>query len=98
LVDLLAFHIVEVRVNWICFCVDEVAMKFGHFSFGCIEIADATYQHDAILDRGQILKRKKKPSKRFQNEFGHTPLSVEEDIPWKCKQLIIGTGEYAGCL
>ena len=73
-------------------------MKFGHFSFGCIEIGDATYQHDAILDRGQILKRKKKPSKPFQNEFGHTPLSVEEDIPWKCKQLIIGTGAYAGCL
>src|SRR5262249_49298229 len=69
-------------------------MKFGHFSFGCIEIGDATYQHDAIIDRGQILKRKKKPSKRFPNKVGHTPLSVEEDIPWKCKQLIIGTGAY----
>jgi len=69
-------------------------MKFGHFSFGGIEIDDATYEHDVVIDRGEVLKRKKKPSKRFQNEFGHTPLSVKEDIPWKCKQLIIGTGAY----
>ena len=42
----------------------------------------------------EILKRKKKPSKRFQDDFGHTPLSAEEYIPWKCRQLIIGTGAY----
>ena len=69
-------------------------MKFGRFSFGSIEVDGATYEHDLIIDRGEILKRKKKPSKRFQDQFGHTPLSVEEDIPWKCKQLIIGTGAY----
>jgi hypothetical protein len=69
-------------------------MKFGRFSFGSIEIDDATYEHDVVIDRGEILKRKKKASKRFQDEFGHTPLSVEEDIPRKCKQLIIGTGAY----
>jgi len=72
----------------------EVEMEFGHFSFGSVQIDDATYEHDVIVDRGEILKRKKKPSKRFQDEFGHTPLSVEEDIPWKCKQLVIGTGAY----
>src|SRR5207249_11206522 len=27
-------------------------------------------------------------------EFGHTPLSVEEEIPWKCQRLVIGTGAY----
>ncbi|MBZ5571825.1 MAG: MTH938/NDUFAF3 family protein [Acidobacteriia bacterium] len=69
-------------------------MKFGHFSFGCIQIDGTTYEHDVIIDHGKILKRKKKPSKRFQDEFGHTPLSVEEEIPWKCRQLIIGTGAY----
>jgi hypothetical protein len=26
-------------------------------------------------------KRKKKPSKKFRDAFGHTPLSVEEEIP-----------------
>ena len=25
---------------------------------------------------------------------GHTPVSVEERIPWKCRQLVIGTGRY----
>ena len=74
--------------------LSEVEMKFGHFSFGSIQIDDTTYEHDVIIDRGEILKRKKKASKRFRDEFGHTPLSVEEDIPWKCKQLIIGTGAY----
>ncbi len=69
-------------------------MKFDHFSFGSIRIDDRRYEHDVIVDRGGILKRKKKPSKRFQNQFGHTPLSVGEDIPWKCRHLIIGTGAY----
>ncbi len=27
-------------------------------------------------------------------EFGHAPLSIEEDIPWSCSQLVIGTGAY----
>src|SRR5919109_2119755 len=69
-------------------------MKFGHFSFGSLQIDDTTYEHDVIIDRGEILKRKKKPSKQFKEEFGHTPLSMEEDIPWKCRQLVIGTGAY----
>ena len=68
-------------------------MKFGHFSFGSIQIDDATYEHDVIIDRGEILKRKKKPLKRFRDDL-HTPLSVEEDIPWQCRQLVIGTGAY----
>jgi hypothetical protein len=42
-----------------------------------------------------VRKRKKKPSKKFRNEFGHTPVSVEEKIPWKCRRLIIGTGTGA---
>jgi len=45
-----------------------------------------------VIDRGEIRKRKKKPSKRFREEFGHTPLSVEEKIPWKCRRLVVGTG------
>jgi len=39
-------------------------------------------------------KRKKEPSKKFR-EAGHTPLSVEEEIPWKCRRLVIGTGAGA---
>jgi len=70
------------------------AMDFGKFHFGRIEIDGVTYERDVVIDRGRIRKRKKKPSKRFREEFGHTPVSVEEEIPWKCQRLVIGTGRY----
>jgi hypothetical protein len=47
-----------------------------------------------VIDCGEIRNRKKAPSKRFRDEFRHTPLSVEEKIPWKCHRLVIGTGAY----
>jgi hypothetical protein len=67
-------------------------MRFQKFSFGSIRIDGVTYEKDIVIDRGQVQKRKKKPSKKFRDEFGHTPISVEEKIPWKCKRLVIGTG------
>jgi hypothetical protein len=70
-------------------------LRFEAFSFGSISIDGTTYEHDVVIDRGEIRKRKKKPSKKFREEFGHTPLSVEEDIPWKCRRLVIGTGAGA---
>jgi len=27
--------------------------------------------------------------------FGHTPLSLEGGIPWKCRRLVVGTGNSA---
>ena len=70
-------------------------MRFEAFSFGSICIDGITYEYDVVLDRGHIRKRKKKPSKRFRDRFGHTPLSIEEEIPWKCRRLVIGTGTGA---
>jgi hypothetical protein len=67
-------------------------LRFEAFSFGSICIDGTTYEHDVVIDRGEIRKRKKKPSKKFRDKFGHTPLSLEEDIPWKCRRLVIGTG------
>src|ERR1700745_242316 len=69
-------------------------MRFEDFSFGCIRIDGVTRDYDVLIDRGEIRKRKKNPSKQFRDEFGHTPLSIEEDIPWKCRRLIVGTGAY----
>ena len=49
-----------------------------------------------VIDCGEIRKRKKSPSKRdsvrfrderFRDEFGHTPLSIEEKIPWNATGL-----------
>ncbi len=69
-------------------------MKIEHFCFGSIRIDGTEYKHDVVIDRGKISKRKKKASKPFREQYGHTPLSVHEDIPWSCRRLIIGTGAY----
>ncbi len=69
-------------------------MHFGNFSFGFLRIDGRPFEHDVVIDRGEIRDRKKKPSKKFRDDFGHTPLSIAEDIPWKCRQLVIGTGAY----
>lgn len=69
-------------------------MHFNEFSFGTIQIDGSTYDQDVVIDGGAIRKREKKPSKKFRDKFGHTPLSMEEKIPWKCHRLVIGTGAY----
>ena len=69
-------------------------MTIQGFSFGSIVIDGVTYQHDVVLDHDAIRKRKKKPSRKHREAFGHTPLSREEDIPWKCRRLIVGTGAH----
>ena len=69
-------------------------MQFENFSFGSLTIDGKTYENDVVIDRGEIRKRKKKPSKQFRDDFGHTPLSIEEKIPWKCHRLVIGTGAH----
>src|SRR6266702_3073679 len=69
-------------------------MHFGKFSFGSLRIGGSMYEQDVVIDRGEIRKRKKTPSRKFRDEFGHTPLSTGEKIPWKCQRLVIGTGAY----
>ena len=67
-------------------------MRFEDFSFGSVQIDGIAYEHDVVIDRGEIRRRKKKASKKFRDAFGHTPLSLEEKIPWKCRRLVVGTG------
>jgi len=67
-------------------------MRFGRFSFGSIEVDGKTYEHDLVVDRGRVRKRRKGPSKAFRSQYGHTPLSLEEDIPWGCRRLVVGSG------
>jgi hypothetical protein len=69
-------------------------MRFEGFSFGSVRIDGTVYDHDVVIDRGEVRRRKKKASKKFRDAFGHTPLSLEERIPWKCRRLLIGTGAY----
>ena len=67
-------------------------MRFTGYSFGSIRVNGVTYDHDLIIDRGKIRKRNKGASRKFRGASGHTPLSVTEDIPWRCRRLVVGTG------
>jgi hypothetical protein len=69
--------------------------RFEAFSFGSIRNDGVTNEHDELNDRGQVRKRKKKASKTIREAIGHTPVSTEETIPWKCRRLVIGTGTGA---
>jgi hypothetical protein len=67
-------------------------VKIDDFAFGSIRIGGDTYERDVLIDRGEVKPRKKKQSKRYRDEYGHTPLSLDEKIPWKCERLVVGTG------
>jgi len=67
-------------------------MKVGRFAFGTIEVDGKVHEHDVVIDRGTIRKRRKAPSKALRAQYGHTPLSTAEDIPWDCRRLIVGNG------
>jgi hypothetical protein len=49
-------------------------MRFESFSFGSIRIDGITYEHDILIDRGAVRKRKG-PSKQFRNvlDIRHYP-------------------------
>ena len=68
------------------------APRISHYRFGTIRIDGVTYERDVVIDRGAVRPRHKKPSKQFREGFGHTPLSLREEIPWDCQHLIVGTG------
>jgi hypothetical protein len=71
-------------------------MRLDQYEFGAIRIDGVTLTNDVVIDRGDVRKRKKKASKPFRDQFGHTPLSIEENIPWKCRRLVVGTGAEGG--
>jgi hypothetical protein len=70
----------------------SLSVRFSGYSFGSVRVDGVRYDHDLIIDRGKIRKRKKGPSRQFRGAYGHTPLSAAEDIPWRCRRLVIGTG------
>lgn len=67
-------------------------MQATLIAFGILEIDGARFEHDVVVDRGRLRKRDKKASKPLRERYGHTPLSLLEEIPWECRRLIVGTG------
>src|SRR5260370_42434709 len=70
----------------------DVCWRLEIYAFGWCRIVGETDYYDRITDGGEIKKRKKKASKPYREAFKHTPLSVKENIPWRCSRLVIGTG------
>src|SRR5262245_790295 len=66
----------------------------GKCRFGHLRVDGKKYTEDVVLDQGVLRKRKKKPSREFREQFGHTPVSLKEEIPWNCKRLVIGIGMH----
>ena len=69
-------------------------MRVDEYTFGRITIDGVAYEHDIVIEGGAIRNRKKGPSKPRQGEFGHTPLTPAENVPWDAKHLWIGTGAH----
>ena len=67
-------------------------MKARWIAFGEVEVEGRSYTHDIVIDAGRVSKRVKKASKAYRAQFGHTPLSEKERIPWGGTRLIVGTG------
>jgi hypothetical protein len=67
-------------------------MKARWIAFGEIEVEGRRYTHDVVIEAGEVAKRRKKPSRPYRAESGHTPLSAHERIPWGGRILIVGTG------
>jgi hypothetical protein len=67
-------------------------VRIDQFTFGSIRIDGVTHEHDVVIVGGEVSKRKKKPSRPLRGAFGHTPLSIGENIPWDCRRLVVGTG------
>ena len=60
--------------------------------FGEVELDGRRYEHDVVIAGGVVHRRRKGPSKSLRGQYGHTPLSVREAIPWGGRRLIVGTG------
>jgi hypothetical protein len=73
--------------------VHTVTMKAELVDFGVLELEGRRYTRDVVIDGGRISRRHKGRSKSLRERYGHTPLSLLEDIPWGGERLIVGTGD-----
>ena len=67
-------------------------LKLEGLKFGQLTVNGRRYRKDVIISSDGIGTRDKGPSRHLKPKYGHTPLTIEEAIPWDCKKLIIGTG------
>ncbi|BBB31714.1 conserved hypothetical protein [Thermotomaculum hydrothermale] len=69
-------------------------MKIKSLSFGSIVIDGKKFNEDIVIEKGEIKIRNKNASRKYKKNYGHTPLTIEENIPWDCQTLVIAKGFY----
>ena len=67
-------------------------LKIGDCRWGKIVINGRTFEEDVVISKNAVRERNKKPSKKYAARSGHTPLSLDEEIPWDCQELVVGIG------
>lgn len=67
-------------------------MEARFVRFGEIELDGHRYERDVVVEGGRVSRRHKRASQPFRDRFGHTPLTLEEPIPWQYRRLIVGIG------
>ena len=71
-------------------------MRARLVGFGVVEIDGRRYDRDVVVDGSHVSRRHKKASRHLRDRYGHTPLSLDEPIPWNRRRLIVGTGVDGG--
>jgi len=71
-------------------------MQARLIAFGKLEIEGVEYNSDVVIDAGRVRRRHKGPSKGLRDQYGHTPLTSGEAIPWGGRRLVVGTGAEGG--
>ncbi|MGA9165287.1 MAG: MTH938/NDUFAF3 family protein [Thiobacillus sp.] len=71
-------------------------MKIDSTEFGSITIDGTTYSHDILIQlSGEVVKRKKKLSKKYYGTSHIISLEEAEFVYEKgCDTLVLGTGQY----
>lgn len=69
-----------------------MGMDVEYPGFGTVVIEGRQFERDMVIENGETRPRVKRPSKDRRGEYGHTPLTAAEDLPWSGERLIIGTG------
>ena len=46
-----------------------------------IEVEGKRFEHDVVIDRGEVRRRHKGPSKTSRTEYGDTPLTAADATP-----------------
>ena len=64
-------------------------MDVEYPGYGAIVVEGKRFEHDVVVEAGEVRRRDKGPSKARRGQYGHTPLSAGEEIPWSLPRLVI---------